>query len=127
MSRPNHAEEFGSSRDFESTASVGSVLVNSPGKIAMRAKTVMSVAETQNSGLRRIARQASEARERSSLTSPPSKLSVTSSSAMAASVMADPRVEQAVEQVHEQVDEQVDDDEDGHRPDHRSAVAGPDR
>ena len=56
---------------------VGSVLVNRLGQMAMSTKIVIRPAETQNSGLRRIARQASDASERSSLTSPPSLLSVT--------------------------------------------------
>ena len=40
--------------------------------MAMSTKIVIRAVATQNSGLRRIARQASEARERSSLDSPPS-------------------------------------------------------
>ena len=52
---------------WRGSASVGSVLVNRLGQIAMSTKTVIRPAETQKSGLRRIARQASEASERSSL------------------------------------------------------------
>src|SRR4051794_21844687 len=118
MSRPNQASAPGRSRDLARTALVGSVLVNRLGQIAIRTNTVIRLMATQNSGFRRMVRQASDARERSSLVSPPSGCSIRPVSATAAtSVMADPRVEQAVEQVHEQVDEQVDDDEDGHRPD----------
>src|SRR6478609_9168735 len=128
MSRPNHASTPGRSRDLARIALVGSVLVNRLGQMAMSTKTVIRLVATQNSGLRRISRQASDARERSSLESPPSWGSMRPVSATAAtSVMADPRVEQAVEQVHEQVDEQVDDDEDGHRPDDGGAVTRPDR
>ena len=72
MSRPNHASAFGRSRDLARIASVGSVLVNRLGQMAMSTKSVIRPADTQNSGLRRIARQASEARERSSFESPPS-------------------------------------------------------
>ncbi len=51
---------------------MGSVLVNRLGQTAISTNTVIRVIETQNSGLRRMVRQASDARERSSLTSPPS-------------------------------------------------------
>src|SRR6478609_11959517 len=104
MSRPNHASTPGRSRDLARIALVGSVLVNRLGQMAISTKTVIRLVATQNSGLRRISRQASDARERSSLESPPSWGSMRPVSATAAtSVMADPRVEQAVEQVHEQV------------------------
>ena len=72
MSRPNQASALGRSRDLARTASVGSVLVNRLGQMAMSTKSVIRPAATQNSGLRRIVRQASDASERSSLESPPS-------------------------------------------------------
>src|SRR6476469_4195147 len=116
MSRPNQVPSPGRARDSCRIASVGSVLVNRLGKVAMSTNTRIMTELIQKSGLRRMARQASPASERGGPASTGfSPRDVASGASVTAdSVMGDPRVEQAVDE--------VDDDQHCRRPDHRDPV-----
>src|SRR5690242_15011864 len=105
MSRPNHALALGLSRAWASTALLGDTFVNSEGQMAISTKSAMRTTENQKTQFFFSDRHASEASERASSTSPPSRTATPASATpmVDASVMADPRVEHAVQEVDEQV------------------------
>src|SRR5699024_10637124 len=129
LSVPNQCASDGGVRASLSCANVGSVLVNSCGTAAITTNSVIRIAETQNSGLRRNSPHASDSSERgwSPLRSWSSGAgAVTPPEAGRVSVMADPRVEYAVQHVDDQVGEQRHQHQAHDGADDRGAVLGVD-